>query len=120
MGRARDNLSGKSYGLFTVIYGRFFYLVKFIYYKLRNYSEIRKSLVFNGNSKIGIHHKTLLHLKNSKIIIHNGVLKIGIDFGYFDAGEFDPRVDNCRIFLHNSTLEIYGNVSLYTALLFMA
>jgi len=69
--------------------------------------------VFKGNSKIGIHHKTLFHLKNSKIIIHNGALKIGIDFGYFDAGEFDPRVDNCRIFLHNSTLETHGNVSFY-------
>ena len=113
MGKARDNLTGKSYGPFTTIYGRFFYLVKFIYNKFKNYSEIRKSIVFKGNSKIGIHHKTLLHLKNSKIIINSGTLKIGIDFGYFDPGEFDPRVDKCRIFLNNSTLEIYGNVSLY-------
>ncbi len=113
MGKARDNLSGKTYSLFTIIYGRFFYLVKFIYNKLKTYLEIRKSLVLKGNSKIGIHHKTLMHLKNSKIIIHSGTLKIGIDFGYFDPGEFDPRVDNCRIFLHNSTLEIHGNVSLY-------
>lgn len=113
MGKARDNLSRKSYGPVSIIYGRFFYLVKFIYNKVKNYSELRKSLVFKGNSKVGIHHKTMLHLKNSKIIINNGTLKIGIDFGYFDPGEFDPRVDNCRIFLHNSTLETYGNVSLY-------
>jgi acetyltransferase-like isoleucine patch superfamily enzyme len=117
MGKARDNLTGKSYSLFTIIYGRLFYLVKFIYSKFKNYSELRKSIVFKGNSKIGIHHNTLLSLKNSKIIINNGTLKIGIDFGYFDPGEFDPRVDKCRIVLHNSTLEIFGNVSLYPGLI---
>jgi acetyltransferase-like isoleucine patch superfamily enzyme len=113
MGKARDNLSGKSYNLPGIIYGMLFYRFKFIYSKFKRYSELRKSIQFKGDSKIGIHHKTLVSIKNSKIIVNNGSLKIGIDFGYFDPGEFDPRVDNCRIFLHNSILEIHGNVSLY-------
>lgn len=73
--------------------------------------------MLNGNSKIGIHHKTLLTIKNSKIIVNNGSLKVGIDFGYFDGGIYDSQKDRCKIFLINSTLEIYGNVTFYPGVL---
>jgi acetyltransferase-like isoleucine patch superfamily enzyme len=117
MGKSRDNLTGKSYGLFSVIYSRIFYRVKAAYNKFTGFSETKKAIILNGNSKIGIHHKTLMNVKNSKIIVNNGSLKVGIDFGYFDGGIYDSKSDRCRIFMINSTLEIFGNVSLYPGVL---
>jgi acetyltransferase-like isoleucine patch superfamily enzyme len=120
MGKARNNLTGKSYNLLSILYSRFFYRIKLIYNKFNSYSETKKAIVLNGNSKIGIHHKTLLNIKNSKIIVNNGSLKVGIDFGYFDGGIYDSLKDRCKIFMINSTLEIYGNVSLYPGVLIYA
>ena len=120
MGKSRDNLTGKSYGLFSAIYSRIFYRIKSIYNRVNSFSETKKSIVLNGSSKIGIHHKTLLNLKNSKIIVNNGSLKVGIDFGYFDGGIYDSAKDRCKIFMINSTLEIHGNVSLYPGVLIYA
>jgi acetyltransferase-like isoleucine patch superfamily enzyme len=120
MGKSRDNLTGKSYGLFNAIYSRFFYRVKSVYNRFSSFSETKKAIVLNGNSKIGIHHKTLLNIKNSKIIVNNGSLKVGIDFGYFDGGIYDSKTDRCKIFMINSTLEIHGNVSLYPGVLIYA
>jgi acetyltransferase-like isoleucine patch superfamily enzyme len=120
MGKARDTLSGKSYSLFSICYSRFFYFIKLICTKPANYFEVRKSIVLNGNSKIGMHHKTLLNIKKSKIIINNGCLKVGIDFGYFDGGMYDSKRDRCKIYMVNSTLEIHGNVSLYPGVLIYA
>jgi acetyltransferase-like isoleucine patch superfamily enzyme len=120
MGKARDNLTGRSYNLFSVIYGRFFYGLKYIYNKISSYFQLRRSIVLNGNSRIGIHHKTMVNLKKSKIIVNNGSLKIGIDFGYFDGGVYDSSKDRCKIFMVNSTLEIHGNVSLYPGVLIYA
>lgn len=117
MGKSRDNLTGKSYGLFSAIYSRFFYRIKSVYNKFSSFSETRKAIELNGGSKIGIHHKTLMNIKNSKIIVNNGLLKVGIDFGYFDGGIYDSAKDRCKIFLINSTLEIFGNVSLYPGVL---
>jgi acetyltransferase-like isoleucine patch superfamily enzyme len=117
MGKARDNLTGRSYNLFSVMYSRFFYRLKYINNKFSSFSQIRKSIVLNGNSKIGIHHKTLVDIKNSNIIVNNGSLKVGIDFGYFDGGMYDPAKDRCKIFMINSTLEIQGDVSLYPGVL---
>jgi len=113
MAKARDKLTGRSYNLFSILYSRFFYLVKLIHNKFKNYYELKKSIVLNGNSKIGIHHKTLLNLTNSKIVVNNGSLKVGIDFGYFDGGIYDSKKDRCKIYMINSTLEIHGNVSLF-------
>ncbi len=112
-GQARKMLTGKSYGLLRYAYGRLFYSIKRINNKWNAYWGLKKSLVLEGDSKIGIHHSTLLTLKNSKIIVHNGTLKVGIDYGYFDGGVYDPDKDSCRITLTNSTLEIFGNVSLH-------
>lgn|GEM_PF-532930 len=112
-GWARQKLTGKGYGLIRYAYGRFFYFIKHVHNKWTAYINLKKSLVLEGDSKIGIHHSALLTIKNSKIIVHNGVLKIGTDFGYFDGGIYDPQKDSCRIALTNSVLEIYGNVSLY-------
>jgi acetyltransferase-like isoleucine patch superfamily enzyme len=117
MGKARDTLSGKSYNLFRLFYSRFFYRIKLIYTTLTNYFTVKKSIILKGNSKIGIHHKTLLSIKDSKIIVNDGWLKIGIDFGYFDGGMYDSKRDRCKIYLINSTLEIHGNVSLYPGVL---
>ncbi len=120
MGKSRDNLTGKYYGLFSAVYSRFFFHVKSVYNKFSSFSETKKSIVLNGDSKIGIHHKTLMNIKNSKIVVNNGSLKIGIDFGYFDGGIYDSAKDRCKIFMQNSTLEIFGNVSLYPGVLIYA
>jgi acetyltransferase-like isoleucine patch superfamily enzyme len=113
MSRARQMLSGKSHGLIHNLYSRIYFRVKYIYLKTYNYFKRNKSIVLVGDAKIGMHHSALLSLDNSKIIVHDGTFKVGIDFGYFDGSIYDPRKDTCRIFLTNSTLEIYGNVSLH-------
>jgi|SRR6185312_3706442 len=120
MGKARNNLTRKSYGLSSILYSWFFYLVKLSYSKINGYLELKKSISLRGGSKIGIHHKTLLSIKNSKIIVNKGSLKIGIDFGYFDGGVYDPKKDRCKISMVNSTLEIYGHVSLYPGIIVYA
>jgi acetyltransferase-like isoleucine patch superfamily enzyme len=117
MGKSRDSLTRKSYGLFSATYSRFFYRVKSVYNRFGSFSETKKAIHLVGNSKIGIHHKTLMNIKNSKIIVNNGSLKVGIDFGYFDGGIYDSAKDRCKIFMINSTLEIFGNVSLYPGVL---
>jgi acetyltransferase-like isoleucine patch superfamily enzyme len=116
-GWARQRLTGKGYGPIHYIYSKFFYAIKRTHNKWTVYKSRKKSIVLEGNSKIGIHHSALLTLNNSKIIIHNGTLKVGIDFGYFDGGIYDPQKDSCRISLTNSTLEIFGNVSLYPGMI---
>lgn len=113
MGKARNKLSGKSFNIFHLAYSMTFYSIKRIYTRVISYIELKKSIVLNGDSQIGIHHKTLLNLKNSKIIVNEGSLKIGIDFGYFDGGIYDSKRECCKIYLINSTLEIYGDVTLY-------
>ncbi len=120
MSKSRDNLTGKSYGLFSAAYSRFFYRIKYLYNKFSSFSETKKSIVLNGDSKIGIHHKTLMNIKNSKIVVNNGSLKVGIDFGYFDGGIYDSSKDRCKIFMINSTLEIHGHVSFYPGVLVYA
>ena len=72
-----------------------------------------KSIVLKGNAHIGIHHLTKMMLQNSRIIIDDGMFKVGIDYGYYDGGMFDSKRDVCRIHLINSTLRINGDVSLY-------
>ena len=113
MGKARQMLTGRSYGIIHIFYSRLFYVIKFVHNKWSTYWTLKNSIQLEGNSKVGIHHSTLFNLTNSKIIVRNGSFKVGIDFGYFDGGVYDPRQDTCRIFLVNSTLEIEGNVSLF-------
>ncbi|HTA81618.1 MAG TPA: acyltransferase [Bacteroidia bacterium] len=113
MGRARQMLMSRSYGLLQICYGRLFYSIKYTHNKWNGYWSLKKSIKLIGNSKIGIHHSTMCNIKNSKIIVNNGSLKVGVDYGYFDGGGFDSSKDNCRISLHNSTLEIEGDVTLY-------
>lgn len=120
MGKPRNNLTGKSYNLYSNLYSRFFYTIKLLFNKITNYIELKKSVVLNGDSRIGIHHKTLTNLKNSKIIVNNGSLKVGIDFGYFDGGIYDSKIDRCKLFMINSTLEIHGNVSLFPGVIIYA
>ncbi len=120
MGKARDSLTRRKYNLFSIIYSRLFYSVKLIHNGFSNYWQVKKSIVLNGNSTIGIHHKTLLSLKNSKIIVNEGSLKVGIDFGYFDGGKYDSKNERCKIYMINSSLEIHGNVSLYPGVLIYA
>jgi acetyltransferase-like isoleucine patch superfamily enzyme len=52
-------------------------------------------------------------MSNSRIIIENGTLRVGIDCGYTGGLCIDPRKDNCRIHLDNSTLRIIGDVGLF-------
>lgn len=120
MGKARNNLTGKSYTLYSILYSRLFYTIKLLSNKTSNYFQVKKAITLKGASKIGIHHKTLLNIKNSKIIVNNGSLKVGIDFGYFDGGIYDSKKDRCKIFMVNSTLEIHGNVSLYPGVVIYA
>lgn len=119
-GRARQMLMGKRYGIINNLYSRFFYFIKRTQNKWNTRRELNKGIVLEGNSKIGIHHSAVLTLSNSKIIVHNGSLKIGIDFGYFDGGIYDPGKDSCRITLTNSTLEIFGNVTLFPGVVIFA
>jgi acetyltransferase-like isoleucine patch superfamily enzyme len=105
-------LTSRSYGLIQFFYGKFFYIIKRIHNKWSSYWALKKSIQLDGDSKIGIHHSTMFNLINSKIVVRNGSLKVGIDFGYFDAGMYDCTKENCRIYLENSSLEIEGNVSL--------
>lgn len=120
MGKTRDILTRRSYGLTQVIFSRCFYAIKLVHNKWNNYWTLKRSIELDAESKIGIHHSTLFNIYNSKIIVRKGSLKIGIDFGYFDGGIYDPRKDNCRIYLVNSTLEIEGNVSLYPGVIISA
>jgi len=113
MGKARQLLLGKGYSYRRVIYSKLFYAVKYIHNKWSAYKNLKKNIVLKGNSKIGIHHSALLTLKNSKIIVHDGVLKIGIDFGYFDGGVYNPQKESCVISLTDSVLEVHGNVTLF-------
>jgi acetyltransferase-like isoleucine patch superfamily enzyme len=120
VGKARKKLISKYYGPAQIIYGRFFYLIKRVYNKWHTYKSLRKSIQLDEKSTIGIHHSTMFNLSNSKIIVSNGSLKVGIDFGYFDGGIYDSRKDNCRIYMVNSTLEIEGNVSLFPGVVISA
>jgi acetyltransferase-like isoleucine patch superfamily enzyme len=113
-------LTSRSYGLIQIVYSRFFYVIKRIHNRWNSYWTLKKSIQLEGNSKIGIHHSSLFNISNSKIIVRNGALKIGIDFGYFDGGVYDPARDNCRIYMVNSTLEIEGNVSLFPGVVISA
>ena len=118
--RLRNILTQRRYGIIQVLSSIFFLHLKYCSNKLKNLLNNRKNILLKGKSKIGIHHSASLLLDNSKIIIHDGVLKIGIDFGYFDGGIYDPLKDSCRIHLKNSTLTIYGNVSLYPGVIINA
>jgi len=120
VGKARKKLTSKYYGPAQIIYGRLFYLVKRVHNKWHTYKSLRRSIQLDGKSTIGIHHSTMFNLSNSKIIVRNGSLKVGIDFGYFDGGVYDSRKDNCRIYMVNSTLEIEGNVSLFPGVVISA
>lgn len=106
-------LMSRSYGLTQIFYGRLYYSVKFLHNKWNVYWSLKKGIQLEGDSRIGIHHSTMCDLVNSKIIVRNGNLKVGIDYGYFDGGGFDSRRDNCRIYLVNSILEVEGDVTLY-------
>jgi len=92
---------------------RCFYSVKKAVHWFSKQFIYPKSFILKGNARIGIHHLTNLTLQNSKIIVHDGTFKVGIDYGYYDGGMFDSQRDVCRIQLINSTLSIYGDVSLY-------
>jgi len=112
VGRARQMLTSRSYGLIQIFYGKLFYAVKYAHNSWHKYWVVKRSIRLEGGSKIGIHHSTAFNLSNSNIIVRNGTLKIGIDFGYFDGGSYDSRKDSCKIYLVNSSLEIEGDVSL--------
>jgi acetyltransferase-like isoleucine patch superfamily enzyme len=113
-------LTGRSYGLIYILYGRLFYGIKYINNKWHTYWSLKKSIKLKGKSKIGIHHSTMFNLENSQIIVRDGTFKVGIDFGYFDGGIYDSRKDNCRIYLVNSTLEIEGDVTLFPGVVISA
>src|ERR1700722_10802212 len=113
-------LTSRSYGLIHNSYGRLFYAVKYVHNKWHTYWNLKRSIELDSNSRIGIHHSTLMNITNSKIIVRNGSLKVGIDFGYFDGGVYDSRKDSCRIYMVNSTLEIEGNVSLFPGVVISA
>jgi acetyltransferase-like isoleucine patch superfamily enzyme len=100
-------------------------LLKYILFIYNNINKIffskslRKNLKKIGKSDIQINPSTHLIIKKSKIIVENGIFKIGIDYMFGGSG-FDPNKDNCRIHLNNSTLHTIGNVSLYPGLKMIA
>ena len=103
----------KHYGFRSRFLSMLFMGIKHLNYLVPGFFINRRSVILRGNSFAGIHHKTQLKLDHSQIIIENGTLKAGIDYGYYDGGMFDPARDVCRIHLINSTLRIRGDVSLY-------
>jgi acetyltransferase-like isoleucine patch superfamily enzyme len=103
----------RRYGFSGLLLSSFYFGVKRILQRLSNVCLAGKKIILVGKSRVGIHHKTNLLLKNSKIIVEHGTFKVGLDFGYFDGGMFDSGIDVCRIHLINSTLRILGDVTLY-------
>lgn len=67
---------------------------------------------FEGNIEIDSRTHLLLYEK-SKIYSYDGKLKIGTDFTNFGGAGIDPRRDNCRIHMKNSTMVSRGDVSIY-------
>ena len=58
---------------------------------------------------------TSLVLRQSKIVIESGVLRLGMDFIFLDVNSlggagYDLRKDNCRIHLYNAVLHTIGDV----------
>jgi acetyltransferase-like isoleucine patch superfamily enzyme len=89
-----------------------------IYTKLYNFVYLRKKIELKENAKIEIYPKTHFLLKNaSKIIVEDGTLRIGMEVGVLG---FDPRMDNCRIYLENSELHTTGDVTIYPGCKIMA
>jgi len=86
-----------------------------LYFNLKNkyhrFTSLRRDVELVGNSKVISHPATHILMKNSKIIIKNGTLNIGV-MNLRGGGGFDPARDSCRIHLENSTLTIDGNVKL--------
>ncbi|MFH1004705.1 MAG: acyltransferase [Bacteroidota bacterium] len=74
---------------------------------------LKRYIFCKDGGKIGLHHKTNIIFKNSRIEINGGKLLIGMNFGYFDGGGIDSSVDNCRIQMFDGSLITYGDVSLY-------
>ncbi len=104
----------------SINFRAFGFVISFVYLNIKSLIQFfsntfltKRKIVLKNDAKIAVHHKTNLKLKNSKIIVENGVFKIGIRFGYYDGGGFDSKRDLCRIHLFNSTLRINGNVNLY-------
>lgn len=74
------------------------------------YLQYCKIKYIQGN--VELNRKTHLLLYKNSRIISNGNLKIGIDYSKYGGSGIDPRKDNCRIHLKNSTLYTIGNVSI--------
>lgn len=74
---------------------------------------LRRHIKCTNHGKIGIHHKSDIFLKNSKIFINGGNFSVGTTYGYFDGAGVNSVTDTCRIHLVDGTLNISGDVSLY-------
>jgi acetyltransferase-like isoleucine patch superfamily enzyme len=103
----------KKYSLWSIFLSAGFMCIKNWNQRITQLFIYPKSIILNGNAHIGIHHLTKMKLQDSRIIVDNGTLKVGIDYGYYDGGMFDSKRDVCRMHLINSTLRINGDVSLY-------
>jgi len=68
-----------------------------------------------GESRLRIHPSTTLVLPGSRIVIENGMLRLGMDFASLEASAlagdgYDLRTDRCRIHLYNAVLHTIGHV----------
>lgn len=85
----------------------------------------RQDIVLSGKSSIRIHPATSLIMKDSKLLVESGILRIGvecpaIDYRYLGGFCYDLTKDNTRIHLYNSILHVIGNVSLYPGCMILA
>jgi hypothetical protein len=87
----------KNYGLWSIFLSACFMCIKNWNQRMTQLFVYPKSIILKGNAHIGIHHLTKLILQNSRIIVENGMLKVGIDYGYYDGGMFDSKRDVCSI-----------------------
>jgi acetyltransferase-like isoleucine patch superfamily enzyme len=82
-----------------------------VYTKIYNMVYLSKKIETRNNGKVLIYPTTHFILtNNARIIANGGTLRIGMVFGTLG---FDPARDNCRIYLDNSKIFVYGDVNIF-------
>ena len=112
-GKFRHILNSKKPGITVFVFSALYFSASKFYWFFFKVLFLRKYIFCKEGGKIGLHHKTNIIFKNSRIEVNGGELLIGINYGYFDGGGMDPAVDNCRIQMFDGALISQGNVSLY-------
>lgn len=112
-GKIRNIVLSSRPGLFAYVSSLLFYVASNFRARFSRKFTVGRNISCVNGGRIGLHHRTDILLKNSKIIIDGGDLLIGITYGYFDGGGIHSGMDACRVHLSNGTLYTFGNVSIY-------